>query len=65
MGNWLDQRRGPFEASLREAPQDEGILLMPSTAYLILSRPRSGRVEGRTAAMQPGLWLGAQLLHTL
>ena len=48
----------PFEASLREAPQDEA-LLMPSTAFLMLRGGReSGRLEARRAPMQPIILVG-------
>jgi hypothetical protein len=46
------ETHGIGEASLREAPQDEERLLMPSKAYLML-RARRARLEARTAAMQP------------
>jgi hypothetical protein len=44
----LLQLSASFEASLREAPQDEGFSLCHPTAILILRKPRSGCLEGRT-----------------
>jgi len=40
----LEECRASFEASLREAPQDEEFFIMPSIIYLML----------RSAAAQPG-----------
>jgi hypothetical protein len=41
-----DKHRASFETAASRLPQDEVFFLMPSPEYLILSRPRSGRVEG-------------------
>jgi hypothetical protein len=49
---WLDQRCASFEASLREAPQDEDGSLMPSMIYLMLRSARRARLEARTALLQ-------------
>jgi hypothetical protein len=61
----MDWHCASFEASLREAPQDEEMFLMPSKIYLILrsvrpSTPLCGgaqgegtRLEGRRAPLQP------------
>src|SRR5438067_8169150 len=40
------------DALLRSAPHDEGDSLATSEAYLILRRPQSGRLEGRTGGPQ-------------
>jgi hypothetical protein len=49
---WLEERCASFEASLREAPQDEEFFLMPSTTYPH-AEERLGvagaRLEARTA----------------
>jgi hypothetical protein len=41
-----------FETRPLGAPQDEDKLLMALTRFLILRRPRSGRLEGRGAPLQ-------------
>jgi hypothetical protein len=43
---------------LRTPPQDEEDSCLALKAYLILRRPQSGRLEGRTALIQPTLMTG-------
>jgi hypothetical protein len=47
-----DRQRASFETRSSSAPQDEVDLFAPSKITLILRRPQSGRLEGRTLVMQ-------------
>ena len=51
----LEECRASFEASLREAPQDEAFFLMPSTIYPHAEERRGAagaRLEARSAPIQ-------------
>ena len=47
-----DRHLASFETRSASTPQDEVNLFVPSNVILILRRPRSGRLEGRTLVMQ-------------
>ena len=62
MSRWMDSVR---PSTRRFAPaQDEGIFSMPSKIYLILSRERSERVEGRSAFGQIGRRIQRRFGHS-
>jgi hypothetical protein len=50
---WLHNGLASFETRPLGAPQDEGKAWIASRKLLILRRPQSGRLEGRTAPIQP------------
>ena len=48
----LGRRCASFEASLREAPQDEDSFLILSITYLMLRSAQRAHLEARTALLQ-------------
>src|SRR5262249_52913757 len=47
INDWLDQPRASFETAASQLPQDEGIFLMPSKAFLMLRSAQKARLEAR------------------